>query len=102
MGRLVTTAIRAGQWVDIPLPKEETSIIIESDFGEGLTKEIVDMAKLMEDPDAAFQVLKGAEDLEANGLVERVADKNGNLWLKPQKSLVNFITARLAPYAPQT
>lgn len=86
MGQIVTEAIRAGQWVDIPEPTEDQQlgpVTVQTQSGNltimPITLEFVRAANLLYD----------------RGLAERVTDNHGRNYLKPTEKLIEFFGQRI-------
>lgn len=86
MGRIVTEAIRAGQWVDLPEPEDEVydGATFRSPNGGSLTVLGVPL-----------EYKRGAKILEDSGLAKQIKDDAGNVYLKPTEEMTKFITARI-------
>lgn len=91
MGKFVTAAARAGQWVDIPVQKDEPIGNDKLDFN-GVT---LDFSGLM------FEFGRGAQLLADQKWIAKVVDDDGKEWLKPQEPMLNFLKEKLKRYGPQ-
>lgn len=91
MGKFVTAAARAGQWVDIPIQKDEPIGNDKLDFN-GVT---LDFSGLM------FEFGRGAQLLADQKWIAKVVDDDGKEWLKPQEPMLNFLKEKLKRFGPQ-
>lgn len=91
MGKFVTAAARTGQWVDIPIQKDEPIGNDKLDFG-GVA---IDFSGLM------FKFGRGAQLLADKKWIAKVEDDDGKEWLKPQEPMLNFLKEKLKRFGPQ-
>lgn len=72
MGKITTTAVKEGHWVDIPLQEKNTKL-----------------------------VKAGLRKLVEIGLLEVIINKEGKQFIRPNDKFVSFVGERLAPYGPK-
>lgn len=91
MGQIVTAAVSAGQWVDIPVRGDEK-------LGEKI--ELPDGTKV-DFSNVKLEYTKAGEILAENEMVDQVLDDDGGKWLAPKEKLLEFLRERLKPYGPK-
>lgn len=94
IGAILTDAIRAGQWVDIPEPLEDSEI-------PGLAVETHEGLKVMI-PSIPLELKRGAEILANVGFVQKTQNAEGQTFISPTEKLIEFIDTRVGFQKPPT
>ena len=88
MGKLVTAAVRAGQWVDIPPVTQDESLSKVNLPGGG----VVDFSGVK------LEFTKATDMMVEQGYATIQEDNEGGQWFSPTGKLLEFMAERLKPY----
>lgn len=93
MGRIITEAMRAGQWVDMPEPEDEK--IRDVTFADPQGNKITIGG-------IPLEFIRGADTLVKTGLAERVRDEGRRSFIRPTEKFAQFVGQRIGfrPPAP--
>ena len=86
IGFIVTNALHAGQWVDIPEPTEDVeleSFVARTSIGPVIIEGI------------RHEYRRGVNKLEGAGLIVRVQDSEGRRFVSPTEKLAQFVGERI-------
>lgn len=86
VGRMITEAVRAGQWIDIPVPIAD-EVLEPASFD--LPNGTLTIGPI------TYEFRRAADILCQTGLARRMSDEQGRNYLRPTEGLMQFVNQRV-------